>query len=501
MGVTSDGLSYWQAEEGRTSLLDTTIGELLDQRAEAFPSQEALVYSCYPEFGSTFNVRWTYADYRQRANCIARGLMALGLKKGDHIAILAANVPDWPVLMLAAGKAGLVVVTINPVLQVREVEYILQQGDVRALFFMAHVRNADHLTTVRSLTTPDTGNGEVTSERLPLLKHVSLIGVPPAEILAREGWRPTLVEEVIRLGANITERQLAERQASVSATDAAMLMYTSGTTGFPKGALLTHHGLVNNAALIQEWLEPAFTNAGLGAREKRMCVLFPFFHAAGAVGNILATLYSGGTLCPLVGFDPLKALEVISRERCTHTGGVPTMLLAMLQHPEFEKFDLSCLILISSGAAPVPVLLMEQVKERIGAEVAIVFGQTEGSCCLTSTLPDDPFELKASTVGKPLPYLDVKIVDPGSSEIVPVGERGEFCYRGWAAMRGYYHMPDRTAETIDREGWVHSGDLATMDADGYINIVGRLKDMVIRGGENLFPREIEEFLIPASGRG
>jgi fatty-acyl-CoA synthase len=498
MAVTNDALAYWQAEEGTTPLVDTTIGDLLDQRADAHPSADALIYSCYPEFGPTFDIRWTYADYRQRANSIARGLMALGLDKGDHIAILGANVPDWPVLMLAAAKAGLVTVTVNPVLQAAEVEYILQQGDVRALFFMARVRASDHLSTVRSLISPGTANGEVTSERLPLLKHVSMMSVPPPEVMAGEGWRPTLLEEVER-GANVTEQQLAERQASVSSADPAMLMYTSGTTGFPKGALLTHHGLVNNAALIMEWLAPAFKNAGLELPEMRTCVQFPFFHAAGAVGNILATLYCGSAMCPLVGFDPLKALQVISRERCTITSGVPTMLIAILQHPEFDRFDLSSLVFMTSGAAPVPVMLMEQVKERIGADVAIVFGQTEGSCCLTSTLPDDPFELKASTVGKPLPYLDVKIVDPGDGRVVPVGQRGEFLYRGWAVMQGYYHMPDKTAETIDQDGWVHSGDLATMNANGYVNIVGRLKDMVIRGGENLFPREIEEFLIRHPG--
>ncbi|MBV9328051.1 MAG: AMP-binding protein [Chloroflexi bacterium] len=498
MPMTHDGLSHWQAEAGTTPLIDTTIGDLLDQRAEEFPAQAAVVYSCYPEYGPAFDVRWSYAHYRQRVNAVARGLIAIGLERGDHIGIWAANVPDWPVLMLAANKAGLVVVTINPVLQAREVEYILEQGDVRALFFMARVRDNDHLATVRSLTTHGASHGEVTSQRVPLLKYVGLIGPAPADVRSEDGWRPTLVDEVIGAGAAVTEQDLAERQASVSPGDPAALMYTSGTTGFPKGALLTHHGLVNNAALISEWLAPTLTVGGRELHDMRTCVLFPFFHAAGLVG-ILCTVYSGQAMCPLVGFDPLKAMQVISRERCAYTGGVPTMLTAILQHPDFGAFDLSSLALITSGAAPVPVLLMEQVKERIGADIAIVFGQTEGHCCLTSTLPDDAFELKATTVGKPLPYLDVKIVEPGTDRVVPVGERGEFLYHGWAAMQGYYHMADKTAETIDAEGWVHSGDLATMNAHGYVNIVGRLKDMVIRGGENLFPREIEEFLLRHPG--
>ncbi len=494
MGMTNDGLSYWQAESKGIELLDLTIGDLLDRRAEELPTQEAIVYSCYPEFGDALNIRWTYQDYRERANAVAKGLMALGLQKGDHIAVWAANLPEWPLLMMGAAKAGLVLVTVNPVLQAAEVEYILKQGDVRALFFMARVRDYDHLATIRSLVTPGTNHGEVTSERLPMLRYVSLMGMPPAGLLEQEGWRPMLLREVIAAGAQISDAALAERQASVRSSDPAILMYTSGTTGFPKGAMLSHHGLVNNAALITEWFAPLRQRVGMEMKDSRFCVMFPFFHVAGIVG-MLGALYSGGTACPLLAFDPVKAMQVINSERCNLTSAVPTMLMAILQYPDFARYDLSSLTLVMSGAAPVPVSLMEQVKARIGADVAIVFGQTEGSCCLTSTLPEDPFELKATTVGKPLPYIDVKIIDPATGKVIPVGERGELCYRGFLAMQGYYKMPEKTAETIDSEGWIHSGDLVTMNAQGYVNIVGRLKDMVIRGGENLFPREIEEFLI------
>jgi fatty-acyl-CoA synthase len=494
MGMTNDGLSYWQAESTGIELLDMTIGDLLDRRAAELPNQEAIVYSCYPEFGDALNIRWTYQDYRDRANAVARGLMALGLNKGDHIAVWAANLPEWPLLMMAAAKAGLVLVTVNPVLRASEVEYILKQGDVRALFFMARVRDHDCLATIRSFVTPGAANGEVTSELLPELRYVSLLGAPPAGLLEQEGWRPTLFREMAAGGAQVSDAALAERQALGSPSDPAILMYTSGTTGFPKGALLTHHGLVNNAALIIEWFSPMFQRSGLALKDLRFCVLFPFFHVAGLVG-MLVPLYTGGTACPLLAFDPVKAMQVISSEGCQTTSAVPTMLIAILQHPDFASYDLSSLKGISSGAAPVPVSLMEQLKERTGADVAIVFGQTEGSCCITATLPDDPFELKAATVGKPLPYIDVKIIDPATGEVVPVRERGELCYRGFVAMQGYYKMPEKTAETIDSKGWVHSGDLATMDAHGYINIVGRIKEMVIRGGENLFPREIEEYLI------
>jgi fatty-acyl-CoA synthase len=494
MGMTTDGLSHWQAETEGVELLEMTIGDLLDRRADELPTQEAIVYSCYPEFGDALNTRWTYQDYRDQANAVAKGLLALGFKKGDHIAVWAANIPEWPVLMMAAAKVGLVLVTINPVLQAAEVEYILKQGDVRALFFMARVRSYDHLATIRSLITPGTKHGEATSERLPLLRSVSLLGALPEGLLEQEGWRPMLLHELSAAGTQISDALLTVRQASVTPADPAVLTYTSGTTGIPKGAQLSHHGLVNNATLIMEWFAPFFAREGLAMKDTRSCLLLPFFHVGGLIGGILCPLYNGGTVCPLLSFDPVKAMQVISYERCNMTNAVPTMLIAMLQHPAFANYDLSSLVVVSSAAAPVPISLMEQVKECIGADIAIIFGQTESCGCLTSTLPNDPFELKAATVGTPLPYIDVKIIDPATGQIVPVGERGELCYHGFVAMVGYYKMPEKTAETIDSEGWVHSGDLATINAQGYLNIVGRLKEMVIRGGENLFPCEIEEFL-------
>jgi fatty-acyl-CoA synthase len=233
----------------------------------------------------------------------------------------------------------------------------------------------------------------------------------------------------------------------------------------------------------------------LAVQDLRSTVMAPFFHVAGFVIGLLSPLNAGQTIYPLLAFDPVKAMQVISRERCHSTGCAPTMILAMLQHPDFEQYDLSSLKVVGAGGAPVPVSLMEQVKARIGADVAIIFGQTEGGGCLTSTLPDDSFELKAATVGKPLPHIEVKIIDPATGQVVPVGERGELCYRGFVVMAGYYKMPEKTAETIDADGWLHSGDLATTNSQGYLNLVGRLKEMVIRGGENLFPAEIEEFLI------
>jgi fatty-acyl-CoA synthase len=487
MGMTKDGLSYWQAESTGEPLLETTVGDLLDRRADELSTREAIVYSCYPEFGGALDIRWTYQEYRERANAVARGLMALGLSKGDHIAVWAANLPEWLLLQMGAAKAGLVLVTVNPAYRAQELEYVLKQGDVVALFFMARIRDHDCLATVRSMTTPGTRNGVVSSERLPMLRYVSLMGAPPAGLLEQEGWRPALMREMTMGGAQISEEALRERQSLLTPQDPAQILYTSGTTGFPKGAIQSHRSIVNNGmGFAQCW--------GM-RRDDHGCTAMPFFHAGASVLGVLAALYAGSTLHPLIAFDPLKTLQIISTERCTTFGGVPTMLLAMMQHPDFAKHDLSSLRTVVSGGSPVPVYLMEQVKERMGADVAIVFGQTEASAAITLTRQDDTFALKSATVGVPLPHVEVKIINPATGELVPCGERGELCCRGYLVMMGYYKMPEKTTQTVDSDGWLHTGDLATMDARGYVNIVGRLKEMVIRGGENIFPREVEEFLI------
>ncbi|MFL5657641.1 MAG: AMP-binding protein [Ktedonobacteraceae bacterium] len=488
MGMTKDGLSYWQADTGGIDLLDTTLGDLLDSRANEIPSREAVVYSGYPEFGGALDIRWNYAEYRARIDAVARGLMALGLQKGDHIAVWAANLPEWLLLEFATAKAGLVLVTVNPVYRAAELEYVLKQGDVKALFFMAQVRDHNCLATVRSMVTPGEKNGGVGSERLPALRYVCLMGMPPKGLLEHNEWRPTMFGEMVAGGATVSEEALRERQASVKPSDPMLILYTSGTTGFPKGAMLTHYNLIN--ALLMG----LYRSGALDGKGTRYCLPLPFFHIAGA-GIAAGTIVGKMTLHPLLAFDPLKTLQILKQENCEYIFAVPTMLIAMLQHPEFEQYKPTTLKVVLSGGAPVPVAVMEQVKERMNADVAITFGLTESTGGVTYTPPADSFERKSATVGIPHPHLDVKIINPVTGEVVPRGERGEFCCRGFAVMAGYYNMPEKSAETIDAEGWLHTGDLATMDEQGYVNIVGRLKEMVIRGGENIFPREIEELLI------
>jgi fatty-acyl-CoA synthase len=484
VGMRNDGFSYWEAESDGFDLLNTAIGDLLDERAASNPDQEAVIYSAYPEFGPLLSARWTYQEYRERSNQVAKGLLALGLQKGEHIAVWALNWPEWLLLEMAAAKAGLVLATANPTYRSAELEYVLRQGDIAALFFQAKVRDHDCVATVGERVTPAESVGAVRSESLPKLRYAFLVG-PQAP--ADASWQPALFRDLIALGASVSDEELKVRQATVKPSDPAQLQYTSGTTGFPKGALLTHYSILNNASVVAHRLgnKPG----------DHFCTAMPFFHTGGCVLGVLSALYSQGVLLPLLAFDPVKALDTVASERCVLFGGVPTMLIAMLQHPHSKEVDLSHLRRVFSGGSPVPVALMEQVKANWGADIGIVFGQTEASPTITQTLNDDSFELKSATVGKPLPHTDVKIINPLTGEAVPCGERGELCCRGYLVMAGYYNMPEKTADAIDGDGWLHTGDLATMSKDGYVNIVGRLKDMVIRGGENLFPTEIEEFLI------
>lgn len=481
MPITNN-LAHWEAEPFGTELIEMTLGDLLDRRAEEVPDKQALVYH-YPEIG--LELRMNYHQYRDTVNQLAKGLMALGIEKGDHIAVWATNVPEWVFLELAVSKIGGVLVTINTNYRAAEIEYALKQGDIKALFLIEELRGFSYLDAVYSVAPElkilgDPLQQELSSENLPRLKRVVLIGKE-----SRPG--ALLYSQVMALADKVSDEQLKTRQASVSVHDVVQMQYTSGTTGFPKAVMLTHHSLVNQSHIA--------CSRGALTADERYVTSMPYFHIAGSLGAIIYSVFLGATLIPLIAFDPVKQLELFEKEKGTFTFAVPTMLVAMLNHPRFSDFDLSSLKNIFTGATPVPVIVMEQIKERIGADCSIVFGMTETTGAVTQSFHTDSFELKSATVGLTIPHTDIKIVNPATGETCECGQSGELWTRGYANMVGYYNMPDKTAETLDADGWLHSGDLAVMRPDGYINIVGRVKDMIIRGGENIYPAEIEAFLM------
>jgi len=481
MAIKSD-LAHWEAEPFGTELIEMTLGDLLDRRAEEVPNKEALIY-CYPELGLDF--RMNYREYRDTVNQLAKGLMALGIEKGDHVAVWATNVPEWVFLELAISKVGGVLVTINTNYRAAEIEYALRQGDIKALFMIEELRGYSYMDAIYSIapelkTLGDPLNRELSSEKLPKLKRVVLIGKE-----AKQGV--LLYSQVTALADKISDEELKTRRASVNTHDVVQMQYTSGTTGFPKAVMLTHYSLINQSHIA--------ASRGALSADERYVTSMPYFHIAGSLGAIIYSVFLGCTLIPLLAFDPVKQLELFEKEKGTFTFAVPTMLVAMLNHPRFAEFDLSSVKNIFTGATPVPIIVMEQIKDRIGADCSVVFGMTETCGGVTQSFYTDSFELKAATVGLAIPHTSIKIVNPASGEICHCGESGELWTRGYSNMVGYYNMPDKTADTLDTDGWLHTGDLAVMRPDGYINIVGRVKDMIIRGGENIYPAEIEAFLM------
>jgi fatty-acyl-CoA synthase len=474
--------AIWEAESEGIALVNTTFGEMLEQQAQRNPDKEALVYN-YPEIG--LNLRLTFRQLRDEVDRLSKGLMALGIAKGDHVAVWAPNVPEWIFLQLALARIGAVMVTVNTAYKASELEYVLHQGDITTLFMTEAFRGNSYLESVYSLVPELTDlsnpvDKHLQSEKLPRLKRVVLLGTTPHP-------GTLLYAHVVEMGQHISDAALRERRASVTPEDVAMIMYTSGTTGFPKGAMLTHYGIVNQwlcAGLNKDYSQDRYVNP------------MPQFHIAGS-NFVIASVMSGITMIQLIAFDPVKELELLDQEKGTSSFLVPTMLIAMLNHPRFlaGEFNLSSLKQIYTGGAPIPVVLMEQVKEQMGADCRIYFGLTEVTGGGTVTRDGDSFELKSATVGRPYPHMEAKIINPATGEPVGFGERGEFLARSFNVMQGYYNMPEKTAETIDAEGWLHTGDLATMNAQGYVTIVGRVKDMIIRGGENLYPAEIEQFLM------
>ncbi|MBT2677922.1 AMP-binding protein [Bacillus sp. ISL-35] len=456
-------------------MLPYTVGELLEVQAKKYPEHEAVVYA-------DRNLRMNYKEFNELCRKAARGLMKLGVKKGEHIAAWSSNTPEWVVSQFASGKMGAVLVTVNTNYRTAELEYLLKQSDSTTIILMEQFKDASYIDMVYEIV-PELKTsepGKLESTKLPFLKNVIVMG--EKRFPGTFSW-----QDILDMADGVSEDELDQQMAGLKQSEVINMQYTSGTTGFPKGVMLTHSNIVNNAYNVASAMK--LTD------EDRLCIPVPFFHCFGCVMGTLACATVGATMVPVQEFSPKAVLETVEKEKCTALHGVPTMFIAELNDPEFEKYDLSSLRTGIMAGSNCPIEVMKAVNEKMGAsEITIAYGQTESSPVITQTRTNDPLELRVETVGKALPEVEVKIVKPGTMEEVPRGVQGELCTRGYHVMDGYYKNPDATREAIDEAGWLHTGDLAVMDENGYCRVTGRLKDMIIRGGENIYPREIEEFL-------
>ena len=456
-------------------LIGETIGVYFDEAAERFGDRDALIVRHQ-------DVRWTYAELKQRVDAFAAGLVALGLTPGERIGIWSPNNSEWVVTQFATAKAGLILVNINPAYRLSELEFALNKVGCRALITAASFKSSDYIAMLRELA-PEidrSAPGRLDASRLPALKILIRIGVGETPGFLR-------FDDVLGMGRERHRDAFADLAGRLQFDDPINIQFTSGTTGLPKGATLTHHNILNNGYFIGEALR-------LTDRD-RICIPVPLYHCFGMVlGNLACVTHGAAMVYPSEGFDPLATLETVEAETCTGLYGVPTMFIAELGHPEFSRFDLTSLRTGIMAGSPCPIEVMKRcVGEMNMREVTIAYGMTETSPVSTQTSCDEELERRVATVGRVHPHVEIKIVN-ADGRIVPPGTPGELCTRGYSVMLGYWDDPERTAEAIDPAGWMHTGDLATLDADGYCNIVGRLKDMVIRGGENVYPREVEEFL-------
>ena len=455
--------------------LNHTVGSLLDDMAHRYPDNDAMVYHGR-------GIRYSYKQFNDNCRKIAKGLLRLGIKKGDNIAIWAYNVPEWLLLQFASAKIGAILVTVNTSYKSAELEYILEQSDATSLFMVGSFKDSSYVETITGVVPGLAASepGKLDSPKLPFLKNIVFIGgETPAGMFN--------FDSLIGMGESVPDSELDAVEATLNCHETINMQYTSGTTGFPKGVMLTHYNIVNNGFNIGECMK--FTE------KDRLCIPVPFFHCFGCVLAVLACVTHGSTMVPVETFDPLKVLQTVETEKCTALHGVPTMFIAELEHPDFPKFDLSSLRSGIMAGSPCPTEVMKKVISQMhAAEITIAYGQTESSPVITQTRTDDPIELRVATVGRALPDVEVKIVDIESGEALPPGKQGELCTRGYHVMKGYYKMPEETARAIDSDNWLHTGDLAIMDENGYCKITGRIKQMIIRGGENIYPREIEEFL-------
>ncbi|MDQ0314705.1 AMP-binding protein [Amorphus orientalis] len=476
------GQSHWLPDDEGVALRETTLGHLLSEQARRVPDRPAIIFD---EPDADLQVNWTYADLDRHVDQLSKALIAIGVKPADRVAVLSPNRPEWVLFEYALARIGAILVTVNPAFRKLELDYLLTQGRISVLVSVGEFRGFD-LAGMLSEMIPDLVSA-IDGERkggdayLDLRRVIALGRTPIIGALS--------FADLLKKAATVSDAVLADRAARVTPDDVVQIQYTSGTTGNPKGAMLTHRGTVNNALLA---------TARAGYRETDVMVsAMPFFHTAGCVCNVMGMVAVGGCLVPLSGFDAATMLDLMERYRGTLTNGVPTMYIRLLQDPKFVagERDISSYRIAYIGGTSIPPSLMVEVKEKMGADPCLIMGMTECSPIITQTVPTDPLEKKVATAGVPLPHTEVRVVDPDTSAIVPTGREGELQIRGYLVMAGYFEMPEKTAETIDPDGWLKSGDLAVLDEGGYLRIVGRIKDMLIRGGENIYPVEIEEALL------
>jgi fatty-acyl-CoA synthase len=459
-----------------SGFVNKTIGQVIQEAALNYPENPALIQ---PEFKLRQNYRDFYASCRE----MAKGLVAMGVKRGDKISVWTTNIPQWVYLQFSLGMIGGILVTVNTNYQSHELKYILEQSDSTTLFLMDSYRDTSFYNTVRNVM-PEVDSckpGHLVCAKLPLMKNVVYIG--------EKENTPGMFKfkDMINMGKSITDQELEDRMNSLDDQDVINMQYTSGTTGFPKGVMLTHHNIVNNARMLGDVM-------GITDKDS-LLIHVPLFHCFGCVMSTLNCVYHASAMVLLESFDPAKSLQTIAAERCTAVNGVPTMFVAMLNHPDFDKYDMSSLRTGIMAGALCPEETMNQVRTKMHcSEVVIAFGQTECSPVMTMTRPNDPVNLRVTTVGRLLPNVEGKIIDPETGKDSPVNVQGEIVTRSACVMRGYYKMPEETSRDIDKEGWLHTGDLGEVDQNGYFKVTGRIKDMIIRGGENIYPRELENFL-------